>query len=264
MRQLVPIAIATVALIACGGGRSAAAAAPQGAGGQGNEFVLRESEAAARGAQGAKGSKIKPTRTEAAMRFVVVEKDKGPVKGVVIVLTAEGGNRYYTEETDAEGQAEVLVPVGQKYELTYLSLGRKDIAASVSVSNEPNQNVKLTLRFKRQPPPPPFVLKGVTFDTGKATIRAESFPRLDIIVEFMRLKKSARIEIAGHTDNVGNPRTNKVLSEKRAQACRAYVISKGIDGSRITAVGHGDQRPVAGNDTEEGRQDNRRIEATEL
>ena len=81
----------------------------------------------------------------------MIDKDKGPVKGVVISLTAPSGNKYYTEETDAEGYAEVLVPVGQKYELTYLSLGRRDIAATVTVTNEPKQNVKLTLRYKRQP-----------------------------------------------------------------------------------------------------------------
>jgi outer membrane protein OmpA-like peptidoglycan-associated protein len=80
----------------------------------------------------------------------------------------------------------------------------------------------------------------------------------------MRLKKSARVEISGHTDNVGNPRTNKTLSAKRAEACRAYLISKGIEGARITAVGHGAERPVAPNDSEENRQKNRRIEVVEL
>jgi outer membrane protein OmpA-like peptidoglycan-associated protein len=169
----------------------------------------------------------------------------------------------------------VLVPVGQKYELVYLSLGRKDIAATVAVTDEPNQNVRLTLRYKRIDPPRPkvtlpdvpepgFVLNGVTFDTGKATIRAESYPRLDSVAEYMMHKKSARIQISGHTDNVGNPKVNKALSQKRAQACRDYLISKGVDGSRIEAIGYGDERPIASNDTEEGRQENRRIEAIEL
>jgi outer membrane protein OmpA-like peptidoglycan-associated protein len=108
------------------------------------------------------------------------------------------------------------------------------------------------------------VLGGITFDTGKATIRSESFPRLDSVVEYMTHKKSSRIEISGHTDNVGNPKANKTLSQKRAQACRDYLISKGIDGSRLQAIGHGDERPIAPNDTDDGRQRNRRIEATEL
>jgi outer membrane protein OmpA-like peptidoglycan-associated protein len=107
------------------------------------------------------------------------------------------------------------------------------------------------------------VLDGVNFDTGKASIRAESFPRLDGVVEYMSHKPSVRIQISGHTDNVGNPKTNKTLSEKRAQACRDYLIAKGIDGTRVAAVGFGDERPIASNATDDGRQQNRRIEATE-
>lgn len=257
MRHLATLTLASLALAA-----SAAARAAQPAAGESNDFVLHDSDAA-KDAHGAKASKLEPTKTDAAMRFIVIDKDKGPVKGVVISLAAPSGTKYYTDETDAEGYAEVLVPVGQKYELSYLSLGRRDIAATVLVTNEPKQNVKLTLRYKRVMPPP-FVMGGITFDTGKATIRSESEPRLDIVVDFMTHKRSAHVEISGHTDNAGNPRANKALSEKRAQACRDYIISKGIDRSRLKAVGYGDEHPIAPNDTDEGRQKNRRIEAKEL
>jgi OOP family OmpA-OmpF porin len=253
MRQLVIITVVSMALTAH--------AAPEGD----HNFELHDSTTA-KGAGGSAHhpSKIAPTKTDAAMKFVVINQDKGPVKGVVIALTTPTGDKLYTDETDAEGYAETLVPTGRTYELTYLSLGRKDVAASVTVTNEPKQIVKLTLRYKPRPVVPPFVLKGVAFDTAKATIRPESYPQLDIVAEFMTHKKSARLEISGHTDNVGNPKANKTLSERRALSCRAYLISKGIDGSRITAVGHGDTRPVAPNNTEEGRQQNRRIEAIEL
>src|SRR5688572_5682047 len=191
MLHLLTIAVATMAL-----------AAPDA-----NDFVLQDSNAA-KGARGAKPSKIVPTKTEAAMKFFVIDKDKGPVKGVVINLTSPAGSKYFTDETDDQGYAEVLVPVGQKYDVTYLSLGRRDFAATVTVTSEPKQNIKLTLRFKRQPPLPPFVLTGVNFDTGKAIIRPESFVRLDIVYEFMRYKKSAQVEISGHTDNVGKAKAN--------------------------------------------------------
>src|SRR5215471_3289224 len=93
-------------------------------------FELHDAEGGAKEAHGAKASKIVPTATEAAMKFFVIDKDKGPVKGIVIALTSETGtDRYFTDETDADGYAETLVPVGMKYELTYLSLGRKDVAA---------------------------------------------------------------------------------------------------------------------------------------
>jgi outer membrane protein OmpA-like peptidoglycan-associated protein len=257
MRLFVTTAITAMALMTSA---ASLAAAPDG---ESHDFVLHDAAGKAKDAHGVKASKLEPTKTEAAMKFTVVDKDKGPVKGVVVALTA-GTGKYYTEETDADGYAEVLVPVGQKYELTYLSLGRKDIAATVAVTDEPKQSVKLTLRFKNLPPPPPFVLTGINFDTGKATIRPASLPRLDVLVEFMAHKKSARVEIAGHTDNVGKPKANKDLSARRAQSCRAYVISKGIDGLRIDAVGFGDERPLGPNTSDEARQKNRRIEAKEL
>ena len=232
----------------------------------GSSFVLRTSDKV-KDAHGATPSQIKATATEAAMKFVVVDKEKGPITGIVISLTDPTGKKYYTAETDAQGYAEVLVPIGRKYELVYLSLGREDIAASVDVTNEAHQNIRLTLRYKRfneEAVTPRFVLDGVTFDTGKATIRPESFPRLDTVAEYMLHKHGTRIEISGHTDNVGSPKSNKALSLKRAQACRDYLMTKGIEATRIEAVGYGDERPIAGNDTDEGRQKNRRIEATQL
>ncbi len=228
-----------------------------------SEFALQDSDSA-RNAKGATPSKIKATRTEAALKFIVVDKEKGPIPGIVISLTSPDGVKYVTAETDVTGYAEVLVPVGKKYDLVYLSLGRQDIAATVPVPDEPNQNIKLTLRYKRFNAPPKLVLDGVTFDTGKATLRPDSYSQLNQVVEFLTYKKSARIEISGHTDNVGNPKNNKALSERRARACRDYLISKGIDGSRVEARGYGDERPVASNESDAGRQLNRRIEATEL
>jgi outer membrane protein OmpA-like peptidoglycan-associated protein len=227
------------------------------------EFQLRDSDGA-KGAHGAGKSKITATKTEAAMKFFVVDKESGPIKDVVICLASASGAKYCTDETDADGYAEVLVPVGQKYDVTYLSLGGGDVATTVSVTNEPKQNIKLTLRYKRPPPRTPFVLKGVNFDTGTAVIRFESASRLDLVVDFMKRRKSAMVEISGHSDNVGNARTNKTLSMKRAQACRDYLISKGIEGKRITAVGYGGERPTVPNDSDENRQKKRRIEVVEL
>jgi OOP family OmpA-OmpF porin len=227
------------------------------------EFVLHKSEHVE-----PKKTKIAPTATEAALRLTVVDKEKGNgIPGVVVVLTAPDGKKYYADETDADGYAEVLVPISQTYQITYLSLGRSDVTAKATVDDKPNHNVNLTLRYQRfggASTKPRVVLDGVYFDTGNAKLRPESFPRLENVLEYLVHKKSARIEISGHTDNVGPPKSNKDLSLRRAQVCRDYLVSKGIDGSRIVAVGNGEEKPIASNDTEEGRQQNRRIEATEL
>jgi outer membrane protein OmpA-like peptidoglycan-associated protein len=233
---------------------------------EGNAFTLQDSKTAKQ-ARGAAPSAIRATKTHAAMKFFVVDKEKGPIPGIVIAVTAPDGATFHTPETDAQGYAEVLVPVGQKYDLVYLSLGRQDIASSVTVTDEPRQNIKLTLRYKRfdvEEEGGGFVLDGVQFDTAKATIRSDSYARLNRVAEYLTHKPQTRIEISGHTDNKGNPKTNKALSLQRAQACRDYLIAKGIDGSRIQAVGYGDERPIAPNDSEDGRQKNRRIEAAEL
>jgi outer membrane protein OmpA-like peptidoglycan-associated protein len=286
MRRVELVSIVLLASAGCGGSQStgttpvAEASPPAEASRQDEEradsapegeFQLRDSETAGQ-ARGERPSEIKPTATEAAMRLFVVDPDAGPIAGVVIKLEAPGGLPYFTDETDSHGYAEVLVPVGQRYELEYLSLGRRNTTANVEVPPGPNQNIRLTLRYRRQGgrasetagESERFVLDGILFESGKTTIRAESYPRLDRVVEYMAHTPSARIRVAGHTDNVGNPKKNLALSEARARSVRDYLVSHGVDGSRIEAVGYGDQSPVASNDTEEGRQQNRRIEAVEL
>lgn len=273
-------------LVACAGAPKASDTTPDGTSRESDSQEFETSKSSTAGsAHGATTSKIKATKTEAAMKFFVVDKtDNSAVEGIVISLQAPDGKKYYTGETDSVGYSEVLVPVGQTYELVYLSLGQKDITAKVKVVDEPMQNIKLTLRFKRwvddrlvaaQPsedpesepvpePQPVFRLDGVNFDSGSFALLAESFPRLDSVVEYMTYKTSAQIVISGHTDNVGRSAKNKALSQKRADACRDYLVEKGIEGSRIEAIGYGDEQPVASNDSEEGRGKNRRIEASEL
>ena len=221
------------------------------------EFAIKDADKSSRPKQAV----LKATDTEAAVRFFVIDKQKGPIEGIVVSLTSPTGKTYYTEETDKEGFAEVLVPIAQTYDLVYLSLGRRNVAAKVQVRNEPRLNLKLTMRYEREEPTKPFVLEDVQFATGKATIKPDSFPRLDAMVEYMTHKKTARIEISGHTDDAGKKAVNKKLSQQRADAVRDYLVSKGIDADRIKAVGYGDEKPIAPNDTSEGRQRNRRIEA---
>lgn len=246
------------------------AAEPSGS----REFQLQKSDSA-RQAHGERPSEMVATRTHAAMRFFVVDPDAGPIPGVVIKMTAPDGTGYFTGETDSVGYGEVLVPIGQRYEVEYLSLGRRKITANVDVPDKPNQNIRLTLRYRpwkgaakqdaaEAPAPQRFELDGVVFGSGSAKLDPSSFPRLDGVVEYMTHRPSVRIQVSGHTDNVGNARKNLALSEARARAVRDYLVSKGIDGARIEAVGFGDARPVASNDTEEGRARNRRIEAVEL
>jgi outer membrane protein OmpA-like peptidoglycan-associated protein len=100
----------------------------------------------------------------------------------------------------------------------------------------------------------------INFETGKANIKDESMPIIEQMVELMRTNTDLIVEIQGHTDNVGKPEANQKLSEERANAVRQALIDRGITAERMTAMGFGDTKPVADNNTEEGRAQNRRVE----
>ena len=103
-------------------------------------------------------------------------------------------------------------------------------------------------------------LRNIFFDVGKSTLRPESNAELDRLVKLMKDVPSLKIEISGHTDNTGSVKLNTSLSQDRAQAVVDYLKSKGVATSRMTAMGYGSSRPIASNNTSEGRQQNRRTE----
>jgi outer membrane protein OmpA-like peptidoglycan-associated protein len=105
------------------------------------------------------------------------------------------------------------------------------------------------------------VLRHVFFDTGKATLKPESFDELDKLLRMMEQNMKVRVEIGGHTDNVGSHDVNVKLSQQRAAAVKTYLTAKGIESRRVTAVGYGETKPIVSNDDEEGgRAINRRVE----
>ncbi len=106
----------------------------------------------------------------------------------------------------------------------------------------------------------PVVLEGVSFVTGSAKLTLSSQAPLDRAVAALRERPEQRVVIEGHTDNAGSRDANIRLSKARAEAVRAYFISKGIPATRLTSVGLGPDQPVASNDTPEGRAKNRRVQ----
>jgi outer membrane protein OmpA-like peptidoglycan-associated protein len=105
----------------------------------------------------------------------------------------------------------------------------------------------------------------VFFDTGKATIQARSFGLLDdVAAAFAQNPDILKVEVAGHTDSQGADAANLTLSQKRADAVVAYLINKGIGPERLSPVGFGEGKPIASNETADGRAENRRVEFTIL
>ena len=130
----------------------------------------------------------------------------------------------------------------------------------IEIRTSPTQAVVAT--------PTPYVLSkesGVTFDTGKATLRPESRAALDALADRLLHVPMERVyEITGHTDNVGNEAFNQKLSRARAETVKAFLVKRGIAIDRLMTRGLGSQSPKAENATNEGREQNRRIEISQV
>jgi OmpA-OmpF porin, OOP family len=105
-----------------------------------------------------------------------------------------------------------------------------------------------------------FNMNGITFDTNKASIKKESDEQINHIAEVLKAFPKVNIKIGGYTDNTGKANANKKLSNSRAIAVKKAIVAKGVKADRMDAEGYGSDHPVASNDTEEGRQQNRRID----
>ncbi len=103
-------------------------------------------------------------------------------------------------------------------------------------------------------------LNNIFFDTNKSTLKNESYPELDRVVAFLKDNLAIEIEIDGHTDNVGADDLNNSLSSSRAKVVYDYLISKGISTTRLQYKGFGKTKPLASNETEDGKAKNRRVE----
>ncbi|MDF2447390.1 MAG: hypothetical protein K0S46_2626 [Moraxellaceae bacterium] len=102
----------------------------------------------------------------------------------------------------------------------------------------------------------------VQFATGKATLQGDASAEIQKVASFMQQYPTVNVTIEGHTDNRGNAAVNKRLSQQRADAVKAELVKQGVDAARLSAVGYGADKPIADNNTEAGRAENRRVVAS--
>ncbi len=164
--------------------------------------------------------------------------------------------------TDELGQFRLLLPEGDIYNIALKGLGENQEYNTFSIPKTPGRYAMSTILIKYEPAKY-FTLKNLQFESGKATLLSNSESILSELIELLQLKPAMKIEIGGHTDAIGNDEANTLLSQERAEAVKKYLLQKGkIASDRIIAKGYGESQPISDNETEKGRQLNRRTEVT--
>ena len=179
-----------------------------------------------------------------------------------IIFTAQKRGKQYSGISGRDGRFSIKLPAGDTFIIRIKTIFDSTKYGVISIpALEEGQYfpdpfvVKVKFELAKT-----YTLDEVYFDFGKSTLRPESFKELNELYDYLKQKESIKVEIAGHTDNIGKDADNLKLSQSRAEAIRQYLIKKGINASRIIAKGYGATQPVTTNDTDEGRQKNRRTE----
>lgn len=204
-----------------------------------------------------------PTPGLALLRGKVKDEATGAPTEVTITITDNELNKVVavTKSNSATGEYSITLPAGRSYGVAMEKVKHLFWSEHIYFKKEQGyveveRNVTLpTIRRGNT-----IVLRNMFFDNDVSDLRAASFPELNRVVKFLKDNPTVKIEIAGHTDNVGSLAHNKTLSQSRARVTMEYLTKNGISASRVKAVGYDFSKPVASNDTDDGRAQNRRIE----
>lgn len=185
---------------------------------------------------------------------VVIPNDK-------IVFIGQKTKKKIVGITNANGKFLVQLPAGDTYDIKISAIGDDMDYNSIEIPNIPAnakfQNMVISISYWMGDS---FILSNLNFETGKSTIKSGSYSSLNELVDYMNRKKTLKILVAGHTDNIGAADGNLVLSKDRALAVKAYLVKKGILAGRVRTEGYGMNQPIADNSTLTGRAENRRTE----
>jgi len=181
-----------------------------------------------------------------------------------ITLPSGGQYGYYAEKEGYMGESESF-DLRDDYEFREYTLDIvlypiKKLTSPPPVQTVADEGVSVPEKVVQEAVEKPIRLNNIFFDFNKWNLRRESFMELDRWVRLMQDNPQITLEVYGHTDSIGSQAYNLKLSRKRAEAVVAYLVNKGIDKARFKVFGMGETVPVASNDTEEGRQRNRRVE----
>lgn len=204
---------------------------------------------------------IRPART-LWVKGKVFDKKTGNGLPSGIALTDLGTREVLSQvQTDARGNYLVTLPVGKDYAFNVNRKGYLFYSENFPLAQKaPDSTYNIDIPLQPIEANASMVLKNIFFDINKYELKTESMVELDNLYALLHDNPTVTIEISGHTDNVGKASDNMTLSNNRAQAVVKYLTSKGIDAKRLSYKGYGATKPIADNNTEEGRAQNRRTE----
>ncbi len=193
-------------------------------------------------------------------------KTKEPISaGLQYEILPDGIIAGYAYSNTVDGSYKIVLPSGKNYGFMATSEHFLSVSENLNLDTVTNYlEVKKDLYLAPIEIGQTIRLNNIFFDYGNATLRPESYPELDRVVKVLNDNSKLEIEMSGHTDNVGGADANMKLSEERASAVKEYLVAKSIPEKRIIAKGYGETKPIADNNTDEGRQLNRRVEFTIL
>ncbi len=206
--------------------------------------------------------KIRTSRMVLLKGLVLDEETDDPVVASIDLIDNATSEVLATFKSGGEsGSYLVSLPAGRNYGLNF---NADDYLFNSLNFNLPDsatfREIYKIIRLKKIEIGKRIILRNIFFDFDKATIRSESEAELTRLKEVLDENPGIKVEISGHTDSKGNDDYNLQLSKDRAQAVVEYLIAKGVEKTRLIYAGYGETQPIAENDTEEGRQENRRTE----
>lgn len=204
---------------------------------------------------------VRPAKTLWVKGKVYDNKTNNGLPSSVELIDLASKQTLSKVQTDETGNYLITLPVGKDYAFNVARKGYLFYSDNYSLKNKSADST-----YQKDIPLQPIeveagiVLRNLFFETAKYDIKPESEVELDKVVEFLQENPTVKIQLEGHTDNVGAAADNQKLSSARAYSVVNYLVRKGIKGTRLVAKGFGATKPVADNKTEEGRAQNRRTE----
>jgi outer membrane protein OmpA-like peptidoglycan-associated protein len=200
--------------------------------------------------------------TSLLMKGTITDAVTGkPVFAKMELIDAEISRIVATTTSDSAGSYFIRIPQPKRYGVEIVARNYMLNLDIVDLAEESYRR-EIVRDFRLDPIEigARMILKNIFFEFGKSTLKSESYIQLDNVVLLMQSTPGLRIEISGHTDNVGSAKTNQKLSEDRSKAVVDYLVSRGVELARLEYKGYGFSQPVASNSTAEGRSQNRRVE----